>query len=246
MSIKSLAKKIVYGEKSSSEAYVSYLRSLGVSIGEDCIIYGPKDTFIDEQYPWLITIGDHVRITTGCKILTHDYSWSVIKLNEGNDIEGAILGACGTIVIGNNVFIGMNSVITRNVKIGDNVIIGTGSIVTKDCESNSVYAGSPAKKIMTLDEFIEKRISSQIKEARLLAIEYKKRFGAMPPQEVFHEYFMLFINSNNVKNISSFNEKMKLGGNYQVSLEYLENHKPPFDSYIDFMRYCFPDEDKGM
>lgn len=52
-----------------------------------------------------------------------------------------ILGASGIVEIGNNVFIGMNTIIERNVKIGDNVVVGAGSLVTKDCESDSVYAG---------------------------------------------------------------------------------------------------------
>lgn len=64
-------------------------------------------------------------------ILTHDYSWSVLKRNPRKEKQGQILSAIGPVTIGNNVFIGINSVITRNVTIGDNIIIGTGSIVTK-------------------------------------------------------------------------------------------------------------------
>lgn len=54
-----------------------------------------------------------------------------------------MLGASGVVEIGDNVFIGMNTIIERNVKIGNNVVIGAGSVVTKDCEPNSVYAGAP-------------------------------------------------------------------------------------------------------
>lgn len=46
----------------------------------------------------------HVRITEGVKILTHDYAWAVLKTETG-----AILGASGTVKIGDNVFIGMNT-----------------------------------------------------------------------------------------------------------------------------------------
>ena len=63
-----------------------------------------------------------MRITEGVKILTHDYSWSVLKLYESvSENPGAILGASGTVKIGDNVFIGMNTIITRNVEIGNNV-----------------------------------------------------------------------------------------------------------------------------
>lgn len=63
----------------------------------------------------------------------------------------------------------MNTIIERNVKIGTNVVIGAGSVVTKDCESNSVYAGVPAKRLMSINEFFEKRCVMQKSEAKELA-----------------------------------------------------------------------------
>ena len=53
--------------------------------------------------------------------------------------------------IGNNVFIGTNSVVLGNIKIGDNVIIGACSFVNKDVPSNSIVAGIPAKVVKTID-----------------------------------------------------------------------------------------------
>lgn len=41
-------------------------------------IYAPTKTFIDEQYPWMISTGNHVRITECVKILAHNYLWSVL------------------------------------------------------------------------------------------------------------------------------------------------------------------------
>lgn len=49
------------------------------------------------------------------------------------------------IVIGNNVWIGMNSTVLAGIKIGSNVIIGANSIVTKDIPDNSIAAGNPCK-----------------------------------------------------------------------------------------------------
>ena len=134
---KKIGKKILYKYKASSDVYISYLRSIGVVIGENVEIFNPRNTIIDEQYPWMITIGNNVKITDGVKILTHDFSWSVIK--NFSDDTGKILGASGNVSIGNNVFIGMDSVITRNVKIGDNVIIGGGGVLSHMTANQVMY-----------------------------------------------------------------------------------------------------------
>lgn len=47
------------------------------------------------------------------------------------------------VTIGNNVWIGGNSVINPGVTIGSNVVIGSGSIVTKDIPANVIAAGNP-------------------------------------------------------------------------------------------------------
>lgn len=47
------------------------------------------------------------------------------------------------IVIGNNVWIGMNSVVMPGITIGDNAVIGANSVVTQDIPSNVIAAGNP-------------------------------------------------------------------------------------------------------
>ena len=55
------------------------------------------------------------------------------------------------ISIGNNVWIGGNSVICPGVTLGNNVVVGAGSVVTKNFPDNVVIAGNPAKIIKTID-----------------------------------------------------------------------------------------------
>lgn len=231
-----LIKRIVYKEKATSETYINYLRKLGVSIGDDCTFYAPSQSPIDIQYPWMVTIGNHVRITAGVKILTHDYSWSVLKLMPGH--EGEILGACGHVKIGDNVFIGRGTIITRNVTIGDNVIIGAGSVVTKDCESNGVYAGNPARRITDVESFYKKRKAAQLQEAREMARSYVDRYGKKPEPEVFHEFFMLFCTDETVRKNEVFSQKVKLCDNAEQSLEYMAITSPVFNNYDEFLNYC--------
>lgn len=123
---------------------VDVLRKRGVSIGENCRIF--SDSFGSE--PYLVKIGNDVTISNNVQFITHDGGIHVLRKDfiPNEDLIGKI-------EIGNNCFIGANSIILPNVTIGDNVIIGAGSIVTKPIESNLVVAGVPARAIKTLDEY---------------------------------------------------------------------------------------------
>ena len=55
------------------------------------------------------------------------------------------------VVISEDCWIGMNSVILPGVVLGKHTIVGAGSIVTKSFDGNCVIAGNPAKKIKDLE-----------------------------------------------------------------------------------------------
>lgn len=234
--IKQFFKNLILGEKASSEKFVSYLRKQGVQVGKNVRFYSPSHTVVDVSCPWLVSIGNNVCITHGVIILTHDYSWAVIK--QLADEPGVVLGAQSPVKIGNNVFIGMNAVITRGVTVGDNVIIGAGSVVTKDCESNSVYAGNPAKKIMTVEQYREKRMQQQFAEAKTMVLRYREMFGKDPQKDVLAEYFMLFSTLEAAEACPAFRAKMKTGGNFEDTAVYMQNHRPMFESYEAFLEAC--------
>lgn len=65
--------------------------------------------------------------------------------------------------IGNEVWIGCNSVINREVVIGDGAVVGAGAVVTKDVEPYTIVAGVPAKVIKRRcsDKLIEELLSLQ-------------------------------------------------------------------------------------
>lgn len=238
--LKDLIRKIILQERASSESYVRHLRNIGVSVGDDVVIYSPLHTQLDLTCPWLLSIGDHVRITHGVIILTHDFSWSVLKRLPQN--AGRILGAQSPVSIGNNVFIGMNAIVTRGVTIGDNVVIGAGSVVTKDCESNSVYAGNPARKIMTIEEYLRKRENAQFEEAKNMARIYRDKFSSPPTQEVFREYFMLFSSVDEAMQIPDFRFQMGTCNNLAESELYMREHEPMFESYEAFLNACYQED----
>ena len=130
---------------------VDIARIMGVSIGDRCNILGnPFEIFGSE--PYLISMGNHVEITSGVRMITHDGGAWIIRDDDGcSDID-----AFGKINIGNNVFIGLNATIMPGVTIGDNVCIAAGAVVTKDIPSNQVWGGVPAHFIKTTDEYLEK------------------------------------------------------------------------------------------
>lgn len=55
------------------------------------------------------------------------------------------VGNDGAPIIGNNVMIGVGSVILGPIRIGDNVKIGANSVVITDVPDNSVVCGVPAQ-----------------------------------------------------------------------------------------------------
>lgn len=90
-----------------------------------------------------VTIGEYVQIGPNVVISTaghpFDLAERVLPIATGNPI-----------VIGDNVWIGANSVILGGVTIGNRSIIGAGSIVTKDIPSDCVAVGNPCRVIKTI------------------------------------------------------------------------------------------------
>lgn len=88
---------------------------------------------LDKTNPKGIYIGNKSVITTGVVILTHNY-----VMGNGTFVDTKI---------GDNVFIGVNSIIMPGITIGNNIIIGAGSVVTKNVDDFSIVAGNPARLI---------------------------------------------------------------------------------------------------
>lgn len=126
---------------------VRYARSIGVRVGTGVRFYGMTPGMFGSE-PWLISIGDHVHIVSGCNFINHD--GGVLILRPAHPT----LEITKPIRVGNNVYIGINCTILPGVTIGDNVIIGAGAVVTRDIPSGVVAAGVPARVIKSLDSYL--------------------------------------------------------------------------------------------
>lgn len=218
----------------TSESYIKWLRKKGVRVGEETTIFTPKSVLIDVQNPYMLSIGNYVKITAGVQILTHDYSLSVLC-----SVCGDVVGSVEKTTIGDNVFIGRNAIILKGVTIGDNVIIGAGSVVSRDCESNSVYAGVPAKRICSVEELYKKRKSKQKENAKELAITYYECTGKIPDESVLREYQMLYTDYTNSPDPPIMLDAiMRKSGYYEKCLNYYKTTKAEFDGIESFLEWC--------
>lgn len=80
------------------------------------------------------------------------------------------------VIIGNNVTIGMYSIIMPGVKIGNNVIVGAHSVVTKDVPDGQIIAGVPAKRISDMERFMNKMETRELFDIMHLSSLEKKVF----------------------------------------------------------------------
>lgn len=94
-----------------------------------------------------ITIGERLFCGGNTSIWDTDFH-PINFIDRRNDNN--INTKSASIVIGNDVFIGANSIILKNVTIGDRAVIGAGSVVTKNVPQDEVWAGNPAKFIKKL------------------------------------------------------------------------------------------------
>lgn len=96
-------------------------------IGVNCSVRGP------------LTIGDNVMMGPEVVILTHTHKYD--KLNVPMSEQGSVVKP---VTIGNDVWIGMRSIIMPGVNVGNGVIIGANAVVTKDVPDYSIVGGVPA------------------------------------------------------------------------------------------------------
>ncbi len=151
MKFKRMFQTIAMNLKGGSSARGRYLKEKGIlaEVGEN-VRFQPR---LIPLYPELIKFHNNIMVAAGVRFVTHDAVHTVLnKLDRGHFPE-----MIGCIEVMDNVFIGSDSTILSNVRIGENVIIGANSLVSKDCEPNSVYAGIPAKRLGSFDDFVAKR-----------------------------------------------------------------------------------------
>lgn len=170
MKLRQMIKELVY--RLRGEYTTERLINMGMVVGTN--FKRLNSVILDPSHCWLIEIGNNVTLAPRVHILCHDASTKT-WLNYTR---------IGRVEIGDNVFVGAESVILPGVKIGSNVVIGANSTVTHDIPSDSIAVGSPARVIGGIDDFIAKNKSQMEKSVcygeeftlrRKVSMEMRKR-----------------------------------------------------------------------
>lgn len=189
---------------------------------------------IDSTRPWLLKIGSYTKITRGVVILTHDYSLDVLR-----KVYGEWLGEGKTTVIGENCFIGMNSIILMGSHIGNNVIVGAGSVVHGIVPNNVVVAGNPAKVICTLEEHYLSRKRKTIEEAFHCAKRYREVFRKKPEARILAGFGWLW-SQRTEECANAYGISFHASGDESAEIEKaFYNSVPMWDGYETFLEEVF-------
>jgi len=123
--------------------YIGNLIANGLHIGKNVTIASTAS--IDDEYCYLISIGDNCTISNHVRILAHDAT--TFKFTDGYT-------RIGKVDIKDNCYFGENVLILPGVTVGPDVLVAAGSVVNKDIPPNSCVAGVPARFYGKFNEFI--------------------------------------------------------------------------------------------
>jgi acetyltransferase-like isoleucine patch superfamily enzyme len=158
MGVRTAVRRLLGGKRAAKPkasgggaSLIDEYRRMGVKIGKDCTIF--RVTF-DSNFPFLIEIGDEVQMSGGTTVLAHDASPSLFTGKA----------RLGKVRIEGKTFVGQDCLILPGVTIGRGCIIGAGSVVSRDIPPDSVAAGSPAKRICSVEEYLARPLRKGLVE----------------------------------------------------------------------------------
>jgi len=112
-------------------------RQMGVRIGRN--VFVGLDTYLDCQFPELITIEDDVTISFRVTVVVHDDAKRLDRTEPG-----AGDGIVAPVRLRRGCYLGAGCLILPGVTVGERAVVGAGAVVTRDVEAETVVTGVPA------------------------------------------------------------------------------------------------------
>jgi acetyltransferase-like isoleucine patch superfamily enzyme len=112
-----------------------------IRVGDGCGFTGT--TFVAADH---IKVGNRVQIGANASVVDTDFH----PLRPAERMRNFNAGAAAPIVIEDDVFVGMDSLILKGVTVGEGSVVGAGSVVSRDVPSGTVVAGNPATVVRDL------------------------------------------------------------------------------------------------
>lgn len=178
--------------KNGFMATIMHVEGVYPSFGENCFI-APNATIVgdvvtgDDCSIWFnavvrgdvnsIRMGNKVNIQDGAVIHCTFKRTATILGNNVSVGHNAIVHGC---TVQDNVLIGMGAIVMDKAEIGSNTIIAAGAVVLEGtiCESGSIYAGVPAKKVKDISQEL---IGNEINRIANNYLHYSSWFKGQEP-----------------------------------------------------------------
>src|SRR5262245_62236150 len=113
-------------------------RRMGIHIGRNVFI--GLDTYLDCQFPELITIEDDVTVSFRVKVVVHEDARRLDRVEPG-----AGDGVVAPVLLRRGCYLGAGCLILPGVTIGERAVVAAGAVVTDDVAAETVVAGVPAR-----------------------------------------------------------------------------------------------------
>jgi len=115
-------------------------RAMGIRIGRG--VFVGLDTWLDDQFPELITIEDDVVISFRVTVIVHDDARRMDAI-----LPGQADGTVAPVILRRGCYLGAGCIVLPGVTVGERAVVGAGAVVTRDVPPGKVVVGAPARAV---------------------------------------------------------------------------------------------------